>query len=125
MFDCYQKNKLNNGFSQESITLYEKWSQWGINEPITLEKFHEANKDWMTQEIRETSYEVWGDFLDTERFMYFVGREVCSGLIPAKILTAAFEDYKRLNKENYRYTLESKLPDDKSKSVIDETISLN
>jgi hypothetical protein len=125
VMDYFLKNKVSRGFSQESVALYENWVQWGINEPITLEKFHEANKDWATKEIRETSYEVWGDFLDSERFMYFVGRSVCSGFIPSSLLTAAFDEYRRLNNENSKYTLKSKLPDEKSQFVIDQTTALS
>jgi hypothetical protein len=123
-FEIFKRSKINNGFSEESISLHNTWAQWKINEPITLEKFHEANKDWATKEIRESSYQVWGDFLDSERFMYFVGRNVCSGLIPSSLLTTAFEDYKRLNNENSKYTLKSKLPDEESQNVIDETTAL-
>ena len=125
VMDYFLKKKISHGFSKESVALYENWILWGINEPITLDKFHEANKDWATRDIRETSYEVWGDFLDSERFMYFVGRGVCSGLLPSSLLTAAFDDYKKLNNENAKYTLKSKLPDEKSQSVIDETTTLS
>ena len=123
--EFFKRNKTNNGFSEVSISLHNTWAQWKIGEPITLEKFHEANKDWATKEIRESSYEVWGDFLDSERFMYFVGRKVCSGTIPSGLLTAAFEDYKRLNNENSKYTLKSKLPDEESQNVIDKTTTLS
>ena len=123
--EFFKRNKTNNGFSEVSISLNNTWAQWKIGEPITLEKFHEANKDWATKEIRESSYEVWGDFLDSERFMYFVGRNVCSGTIPSSLLTAAFEDYKRLNNENSKYTLKSKLPDEESQNVIDKTTTLS
>ena len=124
-FEIFKRYKTNNGFSEKSISLHNTWAQWKINEPTTLEKFHEANKDWATKEIRESSYEVWGDFLDSERFMYFVGRNVCSGLIPSSLLSTAFGDYKRLNKENSKYTLKSKLPDEESQNVIDETTNLS
>jgi hypothetical protein len=124
-FEIFKRNKTNNGFSEESISLHNTWAQWKINEPITLENFHEANKDWATKEIRESSYDVWGDFLDSERFMYFVGRKVCSGTIPSSLLTAAFEDYKKLNDENSKYTLKSKLPDEESQNVIDKTMTLS
>jgi hypothetical protein len=108
-FEIFKRNKTNNGFSEESISLHNTWAKWKINQPATLEKFHEANKDWATKEIRESSYDVWGDFSDSERFMYFVGRKVCSGTIPSSLLTAAFEDYKKLNDENSKYTLKSKI----------------
>jgi hypothetical protein len=124
-FEIFEINKLNNGFSQESILLHNTWAKWGINEPITLEKFHEVNKDWATKELREISYEVWGDFLDAERFMYFVGRNVCSGKLPSNMLAIAFDEYKRLNTENSEYTLKSKLPDEKSRKTIAETTMLN
>jgi hypothetical protein len=124
-FEIFKRNKTNNGFSEESILLHNTWVQWKIGEPITLEKFHEANKDWATEEIRKTSYQVWGDFLDSERFMYFVGRKVCSGAIPSSLLTAAFEDYKKLNSENFKYTRKSKLPDEESQNIIDETTTLS
>jgi hypothetical protein len=124
-FEFFKRNKTNNGFSEESISLHNTWAQWKINQPTTLDKFHEANKDWSTKEIRESSYDVWGDFLDSERFMYFVGRKVCSGTIPSSLLEAAFEDYKKLNNENSKYTLKSKLPDEESQNVIDETTTLS
>ena len=124
-FEIFKRNKTNNGFSEESISLHNTWAKWKINQPATLEKFHEANKDWATKEIRESSYAVWGDFSDSERFMYFVGRKVCSGTIPSSLLTAAFEDYKKLNDENSKYTLKSKLPDEESQNVIDETTALS
>lgn len=124
-FEYFQKNKLNVGFSLESIDLFENWIKWGINEPITLEKFHEANKDWATKEIRNTSYEVWGDFLDSERFMYFIGRGVCEGKIPSDLLKNAFSEYQRMNIENSKFTLKSKLPDEKSLKIIDETMGLS
>jgi hypothetical protein len=125
MVDDFYRIKINNGFSLDSIALYEHWIKWGINEPVTLEKFHEANKDWATKEIRESSYDVWGDFLDSERFMYFVGRNVCSGAIPSSLLSAAFEDYIMLNNANSAYTLKSKLPDEESQNIIDETTALS
>lgn len=124
-FEHFQRNKLNTGFSHESIDLYENWIKWGINEPITLEKFHEANKDWATKEIRENSYGVWGDFLDSERFMYFIGRGVCEGKVPSDLLKKAFTEYQRMNTENSNFTLKSKLPDEKSQKIIDDTIALS
>jgi hypothetical protein len=41
------------------------------------------------------------------------------------LLTAAFEDYKKLNDENSKYTLKSKLPDEESQNIIDKTMTLS
>lgn len=121
----FERDKIKSGYSKESISLHDTWVSWGITEPITLEKFHEVNKDWATREVRETAYETWGDFQDAERFMYFVGRSVCSGKLPSNLLTIAFDEYKRLNTENAKFTLKNKLPDEKSLKIINETVSLN
>ena len=120
----FKKSKIEEGFSEDSLVLHESWMNWGINEPITLDKFHEANKDWATKEIREQAYEVWGEFLDSERFLYFVGRGVCAGKLPSDLVHTALEEYKLLNTENSKFTLKNKLPDEKTMKIIDDTSSL-
>lgn len=117
----FEEIKFYYGYTEESLILNENWIQWKINEPVTLEKFHQINNDWGTAEIRESSYEVWGEFMDAERFLYFVGRNVCSGELPSKFVELAFNEYVRLNSENTKFTKKSNLPDEKTRKIIDQT----
>ncbi|CAB4707274.1 unannotated protein [freshwater metagenome] len=100
----YFDSKFNDGFTKESLVLHDEWMRAGIKLPVSEENYMKANQGWGTEESRLDSYRIWGLTQDSLRFLYFVGRSVCRGILPGILIQRAFNLWSETEKLSSKYT---------------------
>jgi hypothetical protein len=100
----YFESKFKDGFTKESLILHDEWMKCGINLPVSQENYMKANQGWGTEESRLDSYRIWGLTQDAQRFLYFVGRSVCQGKLPAILIQRALHVWLEAEKLSSKYT---------------------
>jgi hypothetical protein len=117
----YRENKNANGFTEKSLALHDEWIQCGIGLPVSQENYMKANQGWGTEETRLDSYRTWGLTQDAQRFLYFVGRSVCKGLLPGVLIRRALEIWMEAEKLSAKYTGSMSKPNDAFTRLMEHT----
>jgi len=117
----YYDYKFTNGLTKKSLALHDEWMKCGIGLPVSQEKYLEANKHWGTEESRLDSYRIWGLTQDAQRFLYFVGRSVCKGLLPGVLIQRALSIWLETEKLSTKYTGTINTPSEASMKLMEDT----
>jgi hypothetical protein len=121
----YMDHKLANGFTEQTLQLHDEWLKCGIGLPVSQEKYMKANEGWGTEESRLDSYKIWGLTQDAQRFLYFVGRSVCQGLLPEQLIERALEIWLETEKISSKYTGSISTPNDAFVTLMETTKALS
>jgi len=117
----YFESKFNNGFSEETLALHDEWMKCRINLPVSQENYLKANQGWGTEESRLDSYKIWGLTQDAQRFLYFVGRSVCQGKLPAELIQRALNVWLEVEKLSSKYTGSMSTPNEAFIQLMEKT----
>ena len=117
----YFESKFKVGFSEKTLVLHDEWMKCGINLPVSEENYMKANQGWGTVESRLDSYRIWGLTQDAQRFLYFVGRNVCQGKLPAVLIQRALGVWLEAEKLSSKYTGTMSTPNEAFMQLMEGT----
>jgi hypothetical protein len=121
----YFESKFKNGFTEKSLVLHDEWMRCGIGLPVSQEKYLKANEGWGTEESRLDSYRIWGLTQDAQRFLYYVGRSVCQGILPGVLVQRSLNLWLETEKLSSKYTGKTSTPVESFIKLMEQTEVLN
>lgn len=121
----YYAKKIESGFSEESLALHNTWLTYEIGLPVGQDEYMKANEGWGTKESRIDSFIHWGRVQDATRFLYYVGRKVCQGILPGSLIRQAVNEYLECEKRHSEYTNNIVTFNDDFLKLIEETEALS
>lgn len=120
----FTEAKLKAGFTKESLDLFSKWLKFNVDSLGPVEDFHKLNPDWHTEEIRNEYHHKFADFQDGQAFLFCMGRLVCSGYVPGKMIQLAQDECNRLNTMQSELSGQSYQLKDEDLEVLNSTSEL-
>lgn len=106
--DLFQKEfdhqKEMAGFTKLSLKLYERWTSFEMGMPdsyedyrirMTSDEYRSGPSKVEIEHYLENRYDDYGNHNEVEKFLNFIARSVCQGLIPGKVLTMSYEEWLR------------------------------
>ena len=112
---------FSKGATEQGLELAKKWNKMGVRKPVIYSDYLKANENWpASEDVKEKSYEIWGQGIDAEKLLYYVAGGICRGYLPPRIASQALDIFLESRIRNEEFTKVKFEMTQNEKEMVDE-----